>query len=328
MVGRNMAKQVLQRLSFTAGELTPWLAGRADLDPVSRGASRLRNFLVSPFGGLRRRPGTRLVVRAGCTEGAVRLVSFKYSTGVQFMLEVGRGYIRYFKDGAPLPDAEGGVLETPTPWKTDEQVGNLRMQQLNDVIYCVEPSTPPMTLARHADDDWRLEALEFSGMPYESSLFNAVRLECRMVRDGSANRLLATADEDVFTPEMEGREFLRVTRKYGEAVVEGTEMPFYHLTNLDRDLYKGETFSMDREDGWRQAYTCIRDFSRKNDYQPGVNRPERYTAFFEKGSDASARVHVSGAWTLETTGTWDAEWEICRGYPDGSNYLPNQPELV
>lgn len=55
------------------------------------------------------------------------------------------------------------------------------MQQLNDVIYCVEPSTPPMTLARHADDDWRLEALEFSGMPYESSLFNAVRLECRMV---------------------------------------------------------------------------------------------------------------------------------------------------
>lgn len=55
-----MAKQVLQRLSFTAGELTPWLAGRADLDPVSRGASRLMNSLVSPFGGLRRRPGTRL----------------------------------------------------------------------------------------------------------------------------------------------------------------------------------------------------------------------------------------------------------------------------
>lgn len=183
-----MAKQVLQRLSFTAGELTPWLAGRADLDPVSRGASRLRNFLVSPFGGLRRRPGTRLVARAGCTEGGVRLVSFKYSTGVQFMLEVGRGYIRYFKDGAPLPDAEGGVLETPTPWKTDEQVGNLRMQQLNDVIYCVEPSTPPMTLARHADDDWRLEALEFSGMPYESSLFNAVSWNAAWCRDGSAQQ--------------------------------------------------------------------------------------------------------------------------------------------
>ncbi len=328
LVGRNMAKQVLQRLSFTAGELTPWLAGRADLDPVSRGASRLMNFLVSPFGGLRRRPGTCLVAHAGCREGVVRLVSFKYSTGVQFMLEVGRGYVRYFKDGAPLTNAEGDVLETSTPWKTDEQVRNLRMQQLNDVIYCVEPSTPPMTLARHADHDWHLGTLKFSGMPYESSLLNAVRLKCRMVREGSANRLLAVADEDVFTPEMEGKEFLRITRKYGESVVKGTQMPFYHLTTLDRDLYKGETFSMDREDGWRQAYTCIRDFSRKNDYQAGENRPEHYTAFFEKGSDASPRVYVCGAWTLETTGTWDAEWEICRGYPDGSNYLPNRPELV
>ena len=200
-----MAKQVLQRLSFTAGELTPWLAGRADLDPVSRGASRLINFLVSPFGGLRRRPGTRLVARAGCRDGMVRLVSFKYSTGVQFMLEVGRGYVRYFKNGALLTDTEGRVLETLTPWKTDEQVSNLRMQQLNDVIYCVEPSTPPMTLARYADDDWRLETLEFSGMPYESSLLNAVRLECRMVREGGVNRLLATANDDVFTPEMEGK---------------------------------------------------------------------------------------------------------------------------
>lgn len=100
------------------------------------------------------------------------------------------------------------------------------------------------------------------------------------------------------------------------------------MTTLSRDLYKGETFSMNREDGWRQAYTCIRDFSRESDYQEGMDRPERYTAFFEKGADASTRVYVNGAWTLETTGTWDAEWEICRGYPDGSNYLPNRPELV
>ena len=133
-----MAKQVLQRLSFTAGELSPWLSGRADLDPVARGASRLMNFLVTPFGGLRRRPGTQLVARAGGAEGMVRLVSFKYSTGVQFMLELGRGYVRYFKDGAPLLDAEGKVLETASPWKSDAQVRNLRMQQLNDVIYCVE----------------------------------------------------------------------------------------------------------------------------------------------------------------------------------------------
>ena len=38
----------------------------------------------------------------------------------------GRGYVRYFKNGALLTDTEGRVLETLTPWKTDEQVSNLK----------------------------------------------------------------------------------------------------------------------------------------------------------------------------------------------------------
>lgn len=322
-----MAKQVLQRISFTAGELNPWLAGRADLDPVARGASRLMNFLVTPFGGLKRRPGTRLVAHAGRSEGLVRLVSFKYSTGVQFMLEVGCGYIRYFKDGALLRDAEGVALETSSPWKTESQVRNLRMQQLNDVIYCVEPSTPPMTLSRYADDDWRLKELDFSGLPYETTLSNPVRLQCRMVKEEGGDRLMLTTDEDVFTPDMAGREFIRITRRHGEAVTKGSQMPFYHLTSLQRDLYNKATFSMDGEDGWRKTYTCIRDFS-KSDYQPGYNFPEWYPTFFERGADASSYVYVRSPWTLETTGTWDAEWELCRGYLDGSNYLPNKPTLV
>lgn len=322
-----MAKQVLQRISFTAGELNPWLAGRADLDPVARGASRLVNFLVSPFGGLKRRPGARLVARAGSSEGTVRLVSFKYSTGVQFMLEVGCGYIRYFKDGESLKDSEGHVMETPSPWKTDAQVRNLRMQQLNDVIYCVEPSSWPMTLSRYADDDWRLKKLEFSGLPYESTLSNPVKLSCRAVKVENSTKIMLTADEDVFTPEMVGREYIRIAKKHGEVVTKGEQMPLYHLTSLQRDLYNKATFSMDKEDGWRHTYTCLRDYS-KSDYKPGYNFPEAYPTFFEKGADVSPHVYVRTPWTLETTGTWDAEWELWRGYLDGSNYLPNEPSLV
>ena len=322
-----MAKQVLQRISFTAGELNPWLAGRADLDPVARGASRLVNFLVTPFGGLKRRPGTRLVARAGNSQGMVRLVSFKYSSGVQFMLEVGCGYIRYFKDGALLKDAEGRVMETPSPWKTDTQVRNLRMQQLNDVIYCVEPSSWPMTLSRYADDDWRLKKLEFSGLPYESTLSNPVKLSCRIMKEEESLKIMLTTDEDVFTPEMAGKEYIRIAKKHGEVVTKGDQMPLYHLTSLQRDLYNKATFSMDNADGWRQTYTCIRDF-KKSDYKPGYNFPEWYPSFFEVGADASTYVYVRSPWTLETTGTWDAGWELCRGYLNGSNYRPNEPSLV
>ena len=38
---------------------------------------------------------------------------------------------------------------------------------------------------------------------------------------------------------------------------------------------------MNREDGWRQAYTCIRDFGpRESDYQEGVDRPGEVHGLF------------------------------------------------
>lgn len=323
-----MAKQVLQRLSFSAGELSPWLVGRADLDPVSRGAARLTNFLVSPFGGLKRRPGTRLVALAGADSGEVRLVSFKYSFGVQFMLELGSGYIRYFKDGLPLRDSQGGIVQTSSPWKTASQLKRLRMQQLNDVIYCVEPETPPMTLSRYADDDWRLEGMAFSGVPYESALFNPIKLTCTVDRAGSVNKFILTTDEDVFTPDMVGRERIRITRRFGEQTILAADKPLFQWTSLNRNIYKGDSFSMPVANGWTKAYTCIKNFSKTTDYQPGLEAPERYTAFFEDGSAATMNIFVQGAWTLETTGTWDAEWDLCRGYFNGSNYKPNKPTLV
>ncbi len=323
-----MSKQVLQRLSFTAGELSPWLAGRSDLDPVARGASELRNFLVMPFGGLKRRPGTELAGYAAATQGVVRLMPFKYSDGDQFMLELGRGYIRYYKAGVPVEDGAGQILQTASPWQTDEQLRQLRMQQLNDVIYCVEPSVHPMTLSRYADDDWRLQKLEFSGRPYESSLFNPVGIECRTTVENDAFITTVTADADVFTPEMESNEYIRITLKGSEKTLEATRMPASHQTNLNRTFYPGETFTVTHDTTWRKAYTCIRLFNNATDYVSGSDDPEAYPLFFEPGADACSELIVNGTWTLETSGSWDAEWELARGFPDGSNYLPNNPSLV
>ncbi len=322
-----MSKQVLKRLSFTAGELSPWLQGRTDLDPVARGAAKLQNFLVMPFGGLKRRPGTALVSNAAATQGVVRLMTFKYSDGDQYILELGRGYLRIFKNAALLTDAQGNVLEIATPWQTDEQLRQLRLQQLNDVIYCVESQSPPMTLSRHADDDWRLETFTITGMPFESYLLNSVGLECRTVlEDGVLNTYL-TADADVFTPDMANKELLRITRKYGEAVKEADLKPSTQVSSLNRIFYPGDTFYLLR-DGWAVAYTCIQLFNNETDYIADEDNPEAYPLYFQPGADACSQVLVNGTWTLETTGTWDAEWEIYRGYPDGPNYLPANPELI
>ena len=47
-----------------AGELTPWLSTRFDLQAYRRGAALLSNFDVLPYGGIKRRHGTEYLGEA------------------------------------------------------------------------------------------------------------------------------------------------------------------------------------------------------------------------------------------------------------------------
>jgi len=90
--------------NFQAGELSPRLEGRIDLQKYSSGAQKLENMLVFPQGGITRRPGTKY---AGTSKdgGKVRLIPFEFSDEQAYVLEFGANYIRYFKDGGILTEA-------------------------------------------------------------------------------------------------------------------------------------------------------------------------------------------------------------------------------
>ena len=109
-----MFTQHLPKVNFTAGELSPWLDGRADTESVSKGASFLENMLVTPFGGLKRRFGTELVDASCCREGVVRLMTFSFSAGDQLMMEFSRGLIRYFNDSGLVNNSDGTPV-SPLP---------------------------------------------------------------------------------------------------------------------------------------------------------------------------------------------------------------------
>ena len=53
-------------VNFNAGELTPKLRYRCDLDKYQNGAARLENFTVMPQGGLENRPGLERVPPPRC----------------------------------------------------------------------------------------------------------------------------------------------------------------------------------------------------------------------------------------------------------------------
>lgn len=91
--------------SFSAGELSPKLYGRVDLQRYSSGVAIARNMVVLPEGGLQNRAGTRYVALTGdglADQRPVRVVPFRFSTDQAYVVELGEFYARFFANGAPV----------------------------------------------------------------------------------------------------------------------------------------------------------------------------------------------------------------------------------
>ena len=90
--------------NFRAGEISPKLEGRIDLQKYNEAAQTLNNMLVYPSGGVTRRPGTFFAGRSK-DGGKVRLMNFEFSDEQAYVLEMGANYIRFYKDGGLLTEA-------------------------------------------------------------------------------------------------------------------------------------------------------------------------------------------------------------------------------
>ena len=83
--------------AFNAGELSPLLEGRTDVAKYYSGARTMENFLPKTYGGVNKRPGTMYIADTNDNE-EVRLITFEFSTTDAYILEVGNGFIGFFRD--------------------------------------------------------------------------------------------------------------------------------------------------------------------------------------------------------------------------------------
>lgn len=134
--------------SFNAGELSPQLKGRADLEKYKNGCDQLENFLPQIFGPARKRPGTRFVIETKDSSKRSRLIPFEFSADQSFALEFGDEYIRFHAEG-------GTVLQgTPAAYNgaTAYTVGDL-VASGGTNYYCIAATTgnaPPNALYWYA----------------------------------------------------------------------------------------------------------------------------------------------------------------------------------
>ena len=84
--------------NFTAGELSPKLAGQIDFKKYANGVETLENMTVFPQGGAARRYGTRYIGPVKDHTKTTRLIPFEFNDEQTYILEFGHQYIRFYKD--------------------------------------------------------------------------------------------------------------------------------------------------------------------------------------------------------------------------------------
>jgi hypothetical protein len=136
--------------NFTAGEWSPFLDGRADLQKYDSACLTLQNFRPLPWGGATLRPGTEYVGQCKFANKPSRLIPFNYSTTLSYIIEAGDYYFRFWNsNGKPVNVTTAPAIAASTAYAIGaytQDTGN------NAVYYCILGFTTSGTPAQPSAD--------------------------------------------------------------------------------------------------------------------------------------------------------------------------------
>lgn len=170
--------------SFAAGEISPYVANRVDLDKYKSALLTAQNLVIRPFGGCYRRQGSEFIGQVKYDDKPTALVAFNAGIDDAYLLEVGYQYIRIWEDGKYT----GTELSTPY-----DNVDNLQFTQSADTMFICSGDYPIQCLQRTATG-WTFKEYEITE-PYYDSATQAVNKETSFVAPGTYT----------FTPQITGK---------------------------------------------------------------------------------------------------------------------------
>ena len=191
-------------VSFNAGELSPKMISRTDVSQYSKGCKTLKNFFVTPYGSVERRPGTLLIAQA--REANCKLLSFVFSNSITYLCEFGEKYIRFYRN-------DQFVTEIVSPYSMAEVLG-IKTVKSGDVMTIVHPDHPVMELRRTQDDVFEIVEKEFE---YPPVLEGNLDDDLTITPSAAEGDITLTASKDLFEESHAGGYFQLVhVRKEGE----------------------------------------------------------------------------------------------------------------
>lgn len=175
--------------NFSAGEFSPLLTGRVDLEKYQAGCEVLENFIPRPHGPAIRRGGLRFIAQAKFADAKCRMIPFDTgaTTGL-YHLEVGESYIRFYTEGGRLENPPGTPYEIANPYLESELFDINYLQDAN-TLYLFHPAHAPRKLVRNDTFDWVLSSIVWVSEPAEWTVGNypgtATFYEQRMIVGGT-----------------------------------------------------------------------------------------------------------------------------------------------
>lgn len=185
-----MGRGAFQKTSFNAGELSPLLDGRSDLEKYPQGCSLLENFVTTVQGPIYHRPGTQFVDDLGATKPV--LVPFVYNRDQAYVLSIG-SVIRVYADRGIVEASPGvpytfgaGVWLAP-PRRADGR-SRLSYTQSGDVLFVCDADggLPLMAIKRLGALSWTVEPYELAIPPLGELNIKYWQIYKQRVIDGAA----------------------------------------------------------------------------------------------------------------------------------------------
>ena len=149
--------------ALNAGELSPYLDARVDVEKYRSGCRTLENMVVLPYGGVYRRAGTEYLGEAKNADRQCRLIGFNFSVTTRFVLEFGHEYIRFWGNNSQVLSG-GSPLEIASPYQESE-LRELQYVQVNDIMYLAHANHAPRKLSRVSDTNWTLATVAWKYPP-------------------------------------------------------------------------------------------------------------------------------------------------------------------
>jgi hypothetical protein len=159
--------------SFNSGEWSPYLESRTNLEKYRNSCKVLENFIITPYGPANRRAGTEYLGAAKTSATRCRLIGLDISDTNHIVMELGVGYIRFWKNGALITSSSSPVEAvqvdylnaatgiTPVHPYQEADLRAVQVVQINNLVYLSHPSYPPQRLRRLSDTSWQIGEVPF-----------------------------------------------------------------------------------------------------------------------------------------------------------------------